>query len=226
VKQLSVILVFVTVGLSQNNSLTSPKERENSFAFFGGMGVHVVSAPDFVEYINTVTTFSQRVDDFGTAVDFFGGAEFPMDKEWGLKLEHAYLFKSYSVPGKLGGIYDLYYSTQSPSVIIQKVISGKGYFFKIGAGGGYHFGYASQKVSTFGIVTEYTSTGFGLKAEAVGQTAFDDNFFGYIGGSFGWELFGELKDNKGVNLFAPNSTSPVTLRYFHAGVRFGVIQYL
>ncbi len=29
---------------------------------------------------------------------------------------------------------------QSPSVIIQKVISGKGYFVKIGAGGGYHFG--------------------------------------------------------------------------------------
>ena len=225
-KQLCILFVFVTFGLSQDNSLSAPKVRDNSFAFFGGMGVHVVSAPDIVEYINTVTIFSQRVDDFGTAVDFFGGVEFPIANDWGVKLEHAYLFKSYSVPGKLGGIYDLYYSTQSPTITIQKIISGKGFFFKIGAGGGYHFGYASQKVSTFGIVTEYVSSGIGVKADVVGQTAFDDNFFGYIGGSLGWEFLGELKDSKGLNLFAPNSTSPVSLRYFHAGIRFGIIQYL
>ena len=203
-----------------------PKERNNSFAIFGGMGIHVVAAPEMVEYINTVTLFSQRVDDFGTAVDFFGGIEFPVGQEWGLKIEHSFLFKSYSVPGKLSGNYDVYYSVQSPSVILQKVIAGKGFFFKIGAGGGYHFGYASQKVSTFSTLTEYSSNGIGLKAEVVGQTAFDENFFGYIGGSLGWEFLGELKDRQSVNLTAPNSTTPVSLRYFHAGVRFGVIQYL
>jgi hypothetical protein len=222
----SVIIFFaVSIGYSQANKITALNERENSLAFFAGMGIHMVAAPDIVEYINTVTTFSQRVDDFGTVVEFFGGAEFPVNKEWGIKFEHSYLFKSYTVPGNLGGTHDLYYSVQSPSLLVQKTYSGKGYFFKIGAGGGYNFGYVSQKVSTFGITTEYTSRGLGLKAEAVGQTAFDENFFGYIGASLGWGFLGDLKDNKGFYLSAPNSAARVSLRYFHAGLRFGVVQY-
>ena len=225
-KKVSLIIFAVTVGFAQSNKHVAVKERENTFAVFGGMGVHIVSAPEIVNYINSTTTFSQRVDDFGTAVDFFGGAEFPVDKEWGIKIEHSYLFKSYSFPGNLGGTYDFYYSVQAPSVLVQKVVIGPGYFFKIGAGGGYHFGYVSQKVSTFGITTEYSCSGLGLNAETVGQTAFDDNFFGYIGASLGWEFLDDLKDKNGAYLSAPGSSVKVSLRYFHAGIRFGIVQYL
>ena len=131
-KQLFLFFLFVSISASQLRKQPVATERENTFALFGGMGVHMVAAPDIVEYINTITTFSQRVEDFGTAVDFFGGIEFPLTKDWGIKLEHSYLFKSYSVPGNLGGTYDFYYSIQSPSILVQKVISGKGFFLKIG----------------------------------------------------------------------------------------------
>ena len=225
-KKFSFVLIFITIGFSQSNKLITVKERENTFAVFGGIGVHLVAAPKIVDYINSTTTFSQRVDDFGTVIDFFGGAEFPIDKEWGIKAEHSYIFKSYSFPGNLGGTYDFYYAVQAPSVLIQKIVSGPGYFFKIGAGGGYHFGFASQTVSTFGITTEYSCGGLGLNAEAVGQTAFDENFFGYIGASLGWEFLGDLKDKNGKYLSAPNSAERVSLQYFHAGIRFGVVQYL
>lgn len=206
-------------------SQTAPVERKNSFAVFGGMGVHLISAPDVVDYINTIATFSQRVDDFGTVVDFFGGIEFPIDDAWGMKVEHSYLFKSYSVLGNLGGTYDFFYAVHSPSLIIQRIISGRGYFMKLGAGGGYHVVYASQKVSTFGTTKEYSAEGLGVKAEMVGQTAFDDNLYAYIGGSLGWEFIGELKDKNCVQLTAPNSTKSVTLQYFHAGIRFGINYY-
>ncbi len=220
-KKLTFLLLIPSFLFSQS----TPIERNNSFAVFGGMGVHLVSAPDVVEFINTTSAFSQRVDDFGTAVDFFGGIEFPIDGEWGMKAEHSYLFKSYSVLGNLGGTYDFFYSVHSPSLMVQKIISGRGYFVKLGAGGGYHVGYASQKVSTFGTTTEYTADGIGVKAEIVGQTAFDDDLYGYIGGSLGWEFIGELKDNNGIELTAPNSSKPVTLQYFHAGIRFGINYY-
>ena len=195
-------------------------ERKNTIAVFGGMGVHMVSASDVVNYINSVSTFAQRVDDFGVAVDFFGGVEFPIDTEWGLKLEHSYLFKSYSfVEQTNGSTYEIFYATQSPSVIIQKVIVGKGYFVKFGAGGGYHFGMLTQKVSTFGTTTKYSTNSIGVKIEIVGQTAFDDNVYGYVGGSLGWE--------RDINKFTmPNSSKPLSLNYFHAGIRFGMNYYL
>lgn len=218
-------LCFLLLSTSFLFSQTTPAERKNSIAIFGGMGVHLVSAPDVVDYINTIAAFSHRVDDFGTAVDFFGGVEFPIDDEWGMKVEHSYLFKSYSVLGNLGGTYDFFYSVHSPSLLIQKIISGRGYFLKLGAGGGYHVGYASQKVSTFGTTTEYSADGIGVKAEIVGQTAFDDHLYGYIGGSLGWEFIGELKDKKDVKLTASNSTKPVSVRYVHAGIRFGINYY-
>lgn len=224
-----VLLIIISGTLSFAQSSSSLKsvavERKNTFALFGGMGVHMVSAPDVVEYINTVSTFAQRVDDYGVAVDFFGGVEIPIDEGWGLKLEHSYLFKSYTVDGNLTGTYEIFYANQSPSLIIQKIISGKGYFVKFGAGGGFHFGTMTQKVSTFGTTNEYSSNGIGLKTEIVGQTAFGENVYGYIGGSLGWELMSDLKEKNGKALLVPGSTKTVSLSYFHAGIRFGMNYY-
>lgn len=201
-------------------------ERKNTVAVFAGMGVHMVSAPGVVEYINAVSTLAQRVDDFGAAVDFFGGVEFPIDDEWGIKIAHSYLFKSYTFAETVNGTtYEIFYATQSPSIIIQKIIVGKGYFVKFGAGGGYHFGTLTQKISTFGTTTEYTSNGIGVKTEVVGQTAFDENVYGYIGGSLGWEFIGDLKENDNKKLPMPNSAKTVSLNYFHAGIRFGMNYY-
>ncbi|MCK9409013.1 MAG: hypothetical protein WCX28_10580 [Bacteriovoracaceae bacterium] len=201
-------------------------QRANSVAVFGGMGIQIVTAPDVVQYINSIALYSQRINDFGTSIDFFGGCEFPISDSWGIKLEHAYIFKSYSVPGKSGGTIDFFYAKHSPTMIIQHVITGYGYFVKLGAGGSYHLGNAEQKVSTFGVVTTYSTDGIGLKAEAVGQTAFDEHLFGYIGGTFGWDFTGDLTEKNGRKLVLPNSTTPVSLSSLSAGLRFGIIYYL
>ncbi|MFZ4620428.1 MAG: hypothetical protein ACOYNS_07710 [Bacteroidota bacterium] len=224
----SIVLLFmtVTIGLSQQREPRQiASERENTPSIFGGMGVHVVSAADIVGYINATTTQSQRVDDFGTAVDFFGGIDIPVGSDWGIAIEHSYLFKTYTVPGNLGGVYDLYYSIQAPSILLQKVMKGKGYFVKFSGGGGYHFGSMTQKVSTFGVTTEYTARGIGIVFDAVAQTAFGEDLYGYIGGTTGSGFLGTLKEGNGNSLKMPRTGAEVSLNYFHAGIRFGIVQY-
>jgi hypothetical protein len=224
VKSVLTFLLLVATLSAQTKMIAL--ERKNTFAVFGGMGVHMVFAPDIVEYNNSVSTYDQRVNDFGAAVDFFSGVEFPIDDNWGVKIEHSYLFKSYSFVEKINGYtYEIFYANQSPSILLQRTISGKGYFVKLGAGGGYHFGIMTQKVSMSGTTTEYTSNGVGIKTEVVGQTAFGDNVYGYIGGSLGWEFMGDLKESGGKKLTLPNSTKPISLDYFHAGIRFGMNYY-
>lgn len=210
-------------------SLTAQQQfiqRQNDAAAFGGMGIALVSAPDVVEYINATSIPSQRVDDFGPAVDFFGGIEFPVSDEWGIKIEYSYLFKSYSFIGTNGAMHDLFYDVHSPDVLLQRVFAGKGYFIKAGAGGGYHFGSVSQKISTFGVETRYTADGIGIKGEIVGQTAFDDNVFGYIGGELGWEFLGKVRDRNGIILTNTVRRQDASLNYFFAGLRFGVIYFI
>ncbi len=226
-RSIALLFIAASIGLSQQHGQRQiATERENTPSIFGGMGVHLVSAYDVVNYINAITTQSQRVNDFGTAVDFFGGIDFPIGPDWGISLEHSYLFKTYTVPGNLGGVYDLYYSIQAPSILLQKVMKGKGYFVKFSGGGGYHFGSMSQKVSTFGVTTEYTARGIGIVLDAVAQTAFGDDTYGYIGGSTGWGFLGPLKEGNGNSLKMPRTGAEVSLSYFHAGIRFGIVQYL
>ncbi|MDD8018981.1 MAG: hypothetical protein PHP42_11450 [Bacteroidota bacterium] len=227
IKRFVLVFLFSTLLFSQEkNSRSVFVERKNSFGIFAGMGVDLVAAGDVVDYVNSLTSYDQRVGNFSTAVDFFGGVEIPVNDEWGIKIEHSYLFKSYSVLGNSGGTYDFFYAVNAPSVLVQRVISGTGYFVKFGAGGGYHFGSASQTVSTFGATTTYVAQGVGIKAELVGQTAFDENFYGYIGGTIGWEFVGKLKDDKGAALVHPGTATSVSLNYFNSGIRFGVMYYL
>lgn len=216
---LIVVFLFLSPLFSQTKELFVV--RENGVAIVGGMGINLVNAPEIVDYINTIALSSQRVDDFATAVDFFGGVEFPIAETWGLKIEHTYLFKSYSILTTMGATNELFYSVQAPSIIIQKVYSGEGYFVKMGGGGGYHVGSASEKNSTFGITTDYTTSGIGMKVEIVGQTAFDRNLYGYIGGQLGWELLGKFSTSSN----APSALGTKHLKYFFAGLRFGITYY-
>lgn len=201
-------------------SITS---ANTSIGISAGMGINVVRASGIVDYINTTSLFSQRVDDWGTAIDFFGAVEIPAGESWEVKLEHSYFFKSYSFIGTNSGTYDLFYSVQSPSVIVQRVIAGNGYIVKFGGGGGYHFGSFRQKVSLYGTESTYSSNGFGMKLELSGQTAFDEHFYGYVGGAVGGEFLGEIGTANGASASDPSEVSRrVKFDYFYAGLQFGL----
>jgi len=198
-------------------------ERANTFSLYGGMGVKLGAAPTMVDYINTIADPSQRASAFATDVEFFGGAEFPVSKEWGGALEYAYLFKSYTLPTSNAGTYTLFYNLHMPTALVQYVLPGKGYFVKLGVGIGYHAGSVEQSNSIFGTSSTYTSHGFGAKAQVVGETEFDEHLFGYISGDMRWESFGKLKNSSGSEL--QNLGQTASLSMFIVGLGFGLIYY-
>ncbi len=224
-KVIIFLLLIINVARPQHDERTTPTERSNTVAVAAGMGLHIVRSENIVEFINSTASFSQRVEDYTSAVDFFGGVEIPVSEFWGVKIEHGLMFKSYAFSGSGGGMHDVYYSIRSTSVIVQRVVTGKGYFFKVGAGGGYRLGMLSRKISTFGTEDVYTSNGWGVKAEAAGQTAFGENMFGYISASLGYDHGGRLRDDKGNHLTATAASEPVSIRTISAGIRFGLIHY-
>ena len=200
-----------------------PKERANTFSLYGGMGISLAAATATVDYLNTLVDASQRVDEFATAVEFFGGAEFPVTDEWGGAVEYSYLFKSYTLPTTSAGTYTLFYNVNMPTAMAHFVIPGRGYFLKLGGGAGYHFGSITQTSSLYGTDSSYTARGFGVKLQAVGQTAFDERLFAYIGGDMRWEFLGKAKSANGEEL--RNRGEAASLSMFAVGLRFGLIYY-
>ena len=198
-----------------------PKERANTFSIYGGMGVSLAAVPGLVNYLNTLADPTQQVSGFGTDVEFFGGAEFPVSVDWGGALEYSYLFKSYTLPTS-AGTYTVFYSLNMPTAMAHYVMVGKGYFIKLGGGIGYHTGLLEQK-DYYGNDLTYSAHGVGLKAQAVGQTAFDDHFYAYIGGNMRWELLGSVKSDNGTVL--QNQGKVASLSMFVVGLSFGMIYY-
>ncbi len=99
------------------------------------------------------------------------------------------------------------------------VVTGEGYFLKFGGGIGYHTGSLELK-DAFGNDITYSAHGIGLKAQAVGETAFDDHLYGYIGGDMRWEQFGQL-DN-GSSTVPPSNGRVPSLSMFTVGLKFGL----
>jgi hypothetical protein len=197
------------------------KLRENTFSIYGGMGISIADAPGLVKYLNTLEN-PTVLNNFATDVEFFGGAEFPLSFEWGGAVEYAYLFKSYSLSVGDAGTYTVFYSLHMPTAMVHYVITGEGYFLKFGGGIGYHTGSLEQK-DPYGNDITYSAHGIGLKGQVVGQTAFDEHLYAYIGGDMRWELLGKLKSDNGTVL--QNQGRVASLSMFVVGLNFGVVYY-
>ncbi len=222
-KRLVFLLSAAVVPLCALAQTTVPKERSNSFAVAAGMGIDAVVDPSMVNYINSFAYSTNRASNFATAVDFFGACEFPVSSEWGAKVEYAYLFKSYNFAANSTGISNLFYNLTMPTLIAQYVIPGEGYFVKLGAGAGYHFGNVTATNGVYGGTSQYHAQGVGVKAEAVGQTAFDEHLYGYIAGDMRWEFLGTVKDDHGAAL--QNQSFAASLSLFTIGLTFGLTYY-
>ena len=200
-----------------------PMQRSNSFSVYGGMGIALAAAPAMVDYINTLADPTQQVQTFATAVEFFGGAAVPVDENWEGGIEYGYLFKSYTLPTGGFGTYTIFYDFNMPALTAHYVTGGNGYFLKFGGGVNYAGGSVEKKYSFDGTDTTYSAHGVGVKADAVGQTAFDDHLYAYIGGSLRWEMMGTLKDSRGDIL--QNHGQSASLSMFAVELAFGLTYY-
>lgn len=206
---------------SNVNAQDEPGLRSASrWGVVGGMGVSYINPQDVTDYINTVT--ADRVSDFKTGVEFFGGAVFPVEHDWVMKVEYAYLLASYNITS--GGSGGVSFHVHMPTIVGQyTAINEPRYNVKIGAGAGYHFGtftttYGSQK-------EDFSGAGLGTKVDLEANTAFGENFFGYIGADFRWEFIGELTDRSGRRPPTIRNVEPPTLHFFSVGAKLGFTVY-
>jgi hypothetical protein len=181
-----------------------------------GLGVSAHSDPSLINYLNTLTSPSpdQRLSDFSSASEFFITPEVQMSNEWAVALEYSYLLKSYNIVG--GYQWDFSYSVQMPTLLVHYLVAGDGYWLKFGGGPGLAFGSLTEQFVETGASENSKASGPALKVEAVGNTKFDEHFWGSIGVDLRWVHAGSFKG--GIQSSAPTPK----LDFFSAGVKFGV----
>lgn len=210
------------------DSLSSLYQRTSGrwFSLGGGMGVSVVSPGDIVDYMNTLVAPEERIDDFGTAVEFFVTPEYRISTSWALKAEYSYLLKTFNVSGGSGlGTYEFTYEVHMPTLVLQYLIVREGYLFKFGAGVGYHIGSFTWRFPSSIVEANYSARGIGAKLEAAGHTSLGDNLYATIVGDIRLDFVGDLVTENGRKLENVVLRRNVSLDFVSLGLKFGLMYY-
>src|SRR5947209_1927792 len=108
------LVILVTTGIDAQEVQDHSPRRGVSIA--AGLGVSLVNATDVVDYVNSWNSGSTRFDDFTSTGEFFGALAIPLNDEFGLKLEYAYLLKTYTIPQPLAPDLSFSYTIHMPTL--------------------------------------------------------------------------------------------------------------
>ncbi|MEW6509347.1 MAG: hypothetical protein AB1428_00160 [Bacteroidota bacterium] len=185
-----------------------------------GMGVSYLSARDVVDLVNATAIPGERVAQFRAVAEFFAAVSYPLNDEWIIKAEYAYLAGSYSVPSAFGPA-DFAITAHLPSVILQYVVAEQGvYNVKLGAGGGYAAGSLTEKYLS--LDDRFSGNGGGAVVEIEANTAFGDNLYAYLGANLRWSFVGELVNRASLPPGRGSGGGGTSLNFFGVGARLGV----
>jgi hypothetical protein len=219
-----LILGFVVTLADLGAAQSAPPGR--FFSLSAGMGINAHSAPSTADYISTVLQLHEpnKIGDFTSAIEFFVTPELQVSDDLSLALEYSYLVKSYNLSSTAGpGISEFSTSIHMPTAVVHYLIPGQGYWLKLGGGVGYYFGSFSQMLYGSGQIETFRASAPGVKLEAVGNTMFDESFYGYIGIDVRWgfdEPF--ARDDGSVPSYQGAAPS---LGFFNLGLKLGVAMF-
>jgi hypothetical protein len=224
-RALSVVLALAsTIGSTNLIAQTADEQTNRRFIDFTvGMGIDLHSATSIVNYINLMAQprLDEKVYDFSSAVEFFAVPEMQVSHDWSVGLEYSLLIKSYAIDDRSGySRSEFSYQVHMPTVLVHRLILGEGFRVKVGGGLGYHVASFTQRFPTVGSEETLSAGGIGVKLDAVGNTKFDDTFYGSIGVDLRWDFDGTLKHGPGAA--ATNSNPLPQMNFFSAGLKFGV----
>ncbi|HEY5125010.1 MAG TPA: hypothetical protein VIK14_14855 [Ignavibacteria bacterium] len=219
--------LFLSVNFSfaqKNDNISfeqqNKKNRYISFSFGGGANYgENKSLKTYIEYeLPFYNNLSQqdKLSQFATGFELFGGAEFQLSRNLSLKGEYSYFIKSYNAPTYPN--YDFSYYNHQPSVTLYYLIPQQYSFVKLGAGAGYLISGFTKKA--FSSESSYKSTGFAFKLDAVLDIQMGNGFAGYIAGYINKTFQGDLKDSDG-NLLKNRNNENVDLSSLGLGIRLG-----
>jgi hypothetical protein len=202
--------------------LAQQETVERTVGVSAGMGVSYIDAPNVVDYLNKFASPAERASDFTSAVEFFVAPEKWLSPSVVLRLEYSYLLKSYSLSSSYG-LYHFDYSVHMPTLVLDYLFQGDGFYVKAGGGVGYHFGKFSYRFPNANTEARFTGNGVGVKLELMGNTAFGESLYGLIGGDLRLDFIGALKDSDGNG--PVGAIDPVRLRFTSVGIKFGLVYY-
>ncbi len=212
--------LLVGVALVFTSGCVVAQEQSNSRSRFiqisAGMGVSAHWDPTMADYINALTLPSpgQKLAGFTSASEFFITPEVQVSDDWSVGLEYSYFLKSYNVSGFYQ--WDFSYNAHLPTFLVHYLVPGNGYWLKFGGGVGYAFGKLSSDFLETGGSENANTSGPSFKIEAVGNTEFDEHFWGSIGVELRWVYAGSFKGGIVSSAPAPK------LDFFNAAIKFGV----
>jgi hypothetical protein len=221
---LALLLLAPSACLDAQGADTSSSGR-----FFGvtlGMGVGAQSAPSLVNYISAVAQprIDERLDEFTTVVKFSINPELQVADEWSVGLEYGLLLKSYSLDDRSGLLRtDISYQVHMPTLLVQYLVFGEGYRLKAGGGIGYHIARFTQSFPTYGTEETFHTGGLAVRIGAVGNTRFDESFYGSIGVDLQWDFLGTLKRGDGSDVVDKATGMIPKMNFFTLGLTFGVM---
>jgi hypothetical protein len=193
--------------------------------FTAGMGVDLHSASSIVNYVNLVgqPRPEEKLYDFSSAVEFYAVPEIQVSQKWSVGLEYSLLIKSYSIDDRTGfSRSEFSYQVHMPTLLVHRLVFGDGYRVKLGGGIGYHFANFTQRFQSFGGEEVLSAEGIAVKLDAIGNTKFDETFYGSIGVDLRWDVEGPLGRRQGVAPAVSNSIQLPKMNFFSAGLKFGV----
>jgi hypothetical protein len=193
------------------------------------MGLNYCSNPslkNFIEYeVENYAYLSpqQKLTDLYTGVEFFGGVEHQFGRDFSLKLDYSYFIKSYNV--QAFPQYDFSYFNHQVYAMGYYVIPQEYSFIKVGGGAGYIFSKLSVKEPYIAGTRDFTSNGFGIKAEAVLNFQISKGFAVHLGGFISQTILQNLKDASG-NLLTAKNNDNVKLNSLGVGLRLGLEYFI
>ncbi len=220
---LSAHIILFSGFISSIYGQNSGPDITSRLGISGGLGVSYHTAQDIVNRINGSGIAGKRVDDFKSAVEFFGAVSIPLTSEWIIKPEYAYMIASHSLPSAVGiANAEFSYVVHMPSMIVQYVLfTAPTYCVKAGAGFGYHLCTYNEKYSS--VDRSFSASGAGSLLEFEASNALGDDLAVYLGVQARWDFIGDLKDNAGN---APlGNLGPTSLNFFGIGARLGATYY-
>ncbi len=204
-------------------SFRNQNKISNYFSFSAGMGILYSNNPSLTKYIEldvpnyTFIPNEQKVSPFTTGIQFFGGVEVQLAKEFSIKSEYSYLIKSIDISTNVN--YQYFYFTHQPMILFNYIFLQDYSYIKFGIGAGYFFSNFTRKERI--LETKYSSSGAGLKLEGVLNAQLGKSAAVYLSGFLMDSFMSDMKNDNGSYLL--NLTNEkVNLNSFGAGVRLGV----
>ncbi len=191
-----------------------------------GFGITAIHATEVVDYLNSVESSRDRLDEVASAPEFFGSVEVRLDESWGAKAEYSYLLKTYTVNTGAFRPADYTYRVHMPTVMLQYILADSGYAFKFGTGIGYHTATLAYEQVQGGPQQLFHSTGWGLTVEAEGNTTLGGSLFAYLACDVRGNSMSTFKDQNGATLSLPRGQNKnASMSFFSVGFKLGLMYY-